>query len=124
MAPMPVTLATAFLGNMSDTVVKMLHDQAWWAGKRAAVLRERGDDESGGTGSGGDLAVVEGVGEEQGDVEAGVLTDHAAVGSEYFAGVVAPVGVQAAGAADHLIEVAVAEHGQECCLHWPGRPVA
>jgi len=28
---MPVTLATAFLGNMSETVVKMLADQAWWA---------------------------------------------------------------------------------------------
>ena len=38
MPPMPVTEATAFLGNMSETVVKMLADQAWCAEQAIAMV--------------------------------------------------------------------------------------
>ncbi len=31
MPPIPTTEATVFCGNMSDTVVKILHDHAWCA---------------------------------------------------------------------------------------------
>src|SRR6185436_19715878 len=38
MPPMPVTEATAFLGNMSETVVKILADQAWCAAQAMAMV--------------------------------------------------------------------------------------
>src|ERR1035437_7009980 len=38
MPPMPVTEATTFFGNMSETVVKMLADHAWWAAQAIAMV--------------------------------------------------------------------------------------
>ena len=38
MPPMPVTEATAFFGNMSETVVKMLADHAAWAAQAMAIV--------------------------------------------------------------------------------------
>src|SRR5258705_12828969 len=38
MPPIPVTEATAFLGNMSETVVKMLADHAWCAAHAMAIV--------------------------------------------------------------------------------------
>src|SRR5665213_1503050 len=38
MPPMPVTEATTFLGNMSETVTKMFADQAWCAAQAMLMV--------------------------------------------------------------------------------------
>ena len=39
MPPSPTTVATSFLGNMSETVVNRLADQAWWAEAARPMMR-------------------------------------------------------------------------------------